>query len=59
MHFGEVVFNFQDENSFLVNYPETAKASGKIACRFQFPGRELIPGKLSGNCEGKRQNCLS
>ena len=33
MHFGEVVFNFQDENSFLVNYPETAKASGKIACR--------------------------
>ena len=33
MHSGEVVFDFQDENAFTMNLPESVKASGTITFR--------------------------
>src|SRR5262249_50985932 len=33
IHSGEVVFDFQDENAFTMNLPESAKASGTLAFR--------------------------
>src|SRR5262249_52965700 len=33
IHNGEVVFDFQDENAFTMNLPESAKASGTLAFR--------------------------
>jgi hypothetical protein len=33
IHSGEVVFDFQDENAFTMNLPESAKATGTLAFR--------------------------